>query len=131
MSRACRDRGAATASMVVMFPVLLFVFMGILQWGLWFQARSQVSTAAADAARIAQGTSGDPDEARQWVTDLLASSESSGLVTDVVVDVSTVDGMVRVEVTGRSRSLVPLGLDMTVRGVAEGPVEEFTAETDR
>lgn len=117
--------------MLIMFPVLLFAFMGIIQWGLWFQARSQVSTAAQDAARIAQSATGDPADAETWVRDLLGSSTDSGLITDVAVDVTVEAGVVRVEVTGRSRQLVPLGVDMTVRGVAEGPVEQFVAETDR
>ncbi|MGH3738761.1 MAG: TadE family protein, partial [Micromonosporaceae bacterium] len=49
------ERGASTASFVILFPLFLFMFMGLVQWGLYFHARSQVAAAAQDAARAAQG----------------------------------------------------------------------------
>ena len=118
--------------MVLIFPVFLFVFMALVQWGLWFHAQSLATAAAQDGARAAQDVDGTPDDGRAVAADLLADATGSGLLEDVTIDVTEQAGIVRAEVRGQVRTLVPLpGMDMTVEGTAEGPAEQFTAETDR
>lgn len=39
--------------------------------------------------------------------------------------------MIRVEVTANLRALVPLHMNLTVRGIAEGPNEVLVSEDDR
>jgi hypothetical protein len=57
--RRLRDeRGASTASFVILFPLFLFMFMGLVQWGLYFHARNQVAAAAQ------KGLEGDSQSAQ-------------------------------------------------------------------
>ena len=131
--RRLRDeRGASTASFVILFPLFLFMFMGLVQWGLYFHARSQVAAAAQDATRATQGVDGTPDDGRSVASSLLADATRSGLLEDVTVDVTRGDGVVRAQVDAQVRVLVPLpGFDLHVSGVSEGVAEEFEPEPER
>jgi Flp pilus assembly protein TadG len=126
------ERGASTASFVILFPLFLFMFMGLVQWGLYFHARSQVAAAAQDAARAAQGVDGTPEDGRAVADGLLADAARSGLLEDVTVDVTRTGGVVRAQVDAQVRVLVPLpGFDVHVRGVSQGEAEEFEPQNER
>ena len=133
MGRRVRDeRGTSTASFVILFPLFLFMFMGLVQWGLYFHARSQVAAAAQDAARATQGVDGTVEDGRAVASSLLEDATSSGLLDDVTVDVTRADGIVRAQVDAQVRVLVPLpGFDVHVRGVSQGATEEFQPEPER
>ena len=132
LARARDERGTSTASFVILFPLFLFMFMGLVQWGLYFHARSQVSAAAQDAARAAQGVDGTPEDGRAVATSLLADATRSGLLENLAIDVTRTDGIVRAEVAADVRVLVPLpGFDVHVRGVSQGEAEEFEPEPER
>lgn len=131
-SRARDERGASTGSFVILFPLFLFMFMGLVQWGLYFHARSQVAAAAQDAARAAQGVDGTPEDGHAVATGLLADATSSGLLEDLVINVTRTDGIVRAEVNADVRVLVPLpGFDVHVQGVSQGEAEQFEPEPER
>lgn len=118
--------------MVIIFPVFLFMFMALVQWGLWFHAQSLATAAAQDGARAAQDVDGTPEDGQAVAADLLTDATGSGLLEDVTIDVTETAGVIRAEVHGRVRTLVPLpGMDLTVEGTAEGPAEQFTPEPDR
>ena len=130
--RLRNERGTATASFVILFPLFLFMFMGLVQWGLYFHARSQVAAAAQDAVRAAQGVDGTVEDGRAVASSLLADATGSGLLQGVTVDVSRADGVVRAQVGAQVRVLVPLpGFDLHVHGVSEGVAEEFEPEPER
>ena len=130
--RLRNERGTATASFVILFPLFLFMFMGLVQWGLYFHARSQVAAAAQDAARAAQGVDGTVEDGQAVASSLLADATGSGLLQGVTVDVSRADGVVRAQVGAQVRVLVPLpGFDLHVHGVSEGVAEEFEPEPER
>ena len=126
------ERGTSTASFVILFPLFLFMFMGLVQWGLYFHARSQVAAAAQDAARATQGVDGTPEDGRAVASSLLADATGSGLLEDLAVDVTRADGVVRAQVDAQVRVLGPLpGFDIHVRGISEGDAEEFEPEPER
>ena len=126
------ERGTSTASFVILFPLFLFMFMGLVQWGLYFHARSQVAAAAQDAARATQGVDGTVEDGRAVASSLLEDATSSGLLDEVTVDVTRADGIVRAQVDAQVRVLVPLpGFDVHVRGVSQGATEEFQPEPER
>lgn len=133
VARRARDQsGSATASFVVLFPVLLVMFMALVQWGLYFHAQSLVDAAAQDGSRATQDSGGTLVDGRAVADQLLSDATASGLLENVTVDIDDINGMVRATVRGRVRSLVPLpGFDLTVEGVSEGPKERFIGEDDR
>ena len=130
--RARDELGTSTASFVIVFPLFLFMFMGLVQWGFYFHARSQVAAAAQDAARAAQGVDGTPEDGRAVASSLLADATGSGLLERVTVEVTRADGIVRAQVDAQVRVLVPLpGFGLHVRGVSQGATEEFRPEAER
>jgi Flp pilus assembly protein TadG len=132
VGRARDETGTAAASLVVLFPVLLVMFMALVQWGLYFHAQALVDAAAQDGSRAARDAGGTVEEGRAVADELLLEATTSGLLESVTVDISDSDGTVRATVAGRVRSLVPLpGFDLTVEGVSAGAPERFIAESDR
>lgn len=119
--------------MVVLFPVLVVMFMALVQWGLYFHAQSLADAAAQDASRAARDAGATPADGMAVADQLLADATGSGLLERVAVNVDdTTTGTVRATVRGDVRSLVPLpGFDLTVEGVSEGPKERFIAEAER
>jgi Flp pilus assembly protein TadG len=133
VARRARDqRGATTASFVILFPLFFFMFMGLVQWGLYFHARSQIAAAAQDAARAAQGVDGTPEDGHTVAEGLLAEATGSGLIENVTIDVTRADGIARAQIDADVRVLVPLpGFGVHVQSVSEGVSEDFTPEPER
>jgi Flp pilus assembly protein TadG len=112
------------------FPLTVLVFMTLVQWGLYFHATQVVDAAAQDAARALRASAGD-DAARAAAEDLLAPARASGLLHEPTVDHTIDAGTVTVNVTGTVTRLVPLPLDLRVKGVSSGPIETYVSEPDR
>lgn len=122
----------ATGALVILFPLFLVMFMALVQWGLYFHARSQVTAAAQDAARATQGVDGTVEDGRAVAEALLADATASGLLTDTTIDVTRANGTVRAQVDAEVSVLVPVpGFRVHVRGLSEGPAEEFLPEPER
>jgi Flp pilus assembly protein TadG len=132
LGRGRGEVGAATASLVVVFPALITMFMALVQWGLYFHAQAVVDAAAQDANRATQDAAGTIDDGRAVATQVLAPATGSGLLDNIAIGITDTAGTVRAEVRGDVRALVPLpGFDLTVEGIAEGPRERFVGETER
>lgn len=130
--RGSHERGSATASFVVVFPVVVVMFLALVQWGLRFHAQSLLDAAAQDATRAAQALDGSPDDARQVAANLLGDAVGSGLIEALRVDVADQAGTVRTVIRARVRALVPLpGVAPELEGVSQAPKERFVAEAAR
>ncbi|MGH9117150.1 MAG: TadE family protein [Acidimicrobiales bacterium] len=132
-SRRVDERGSSNlASVVILFPVLIVMFMGLVQWGLYFHARQVVTAAAQDAVRAAQDADAIPANGQAAADAVLDPSIRSGLLESTHSEVTETDEMVRAVAGGRVRSLVFLpGFTLDVTGVAEGPKEQFVPEDQR
>jgi Flp pilus assembly protein TadG len=131
--RVADQRGASTvASLVILFPVLIVMFMALVQWGLYFHARQVLTAAAQDAVRAAQDADAGTEAGHAAAAAVLEPSTRAGLFDTVAVDVSHTGGTVRATAHGRLRSLVFLpGFDLDVAASAEGPKEQFVPENQR
>ena len=123
---ARRDAGSVSVEIAILFPVLLALIVAIIQYGLWFHARSLALAAAQEgvtAARTygAEAAAG-PARAREFLVDHGAGT----LVAVTVTATSPGVGQVGVQVTGRSLSLLPGVPGLVVTQSAAGPVERFT-----
>jgi Flp pilus assembly protein TadG len=111
------------------FPVLVVMFMALVQWGLYFHAQSLVDAAAQDSTRAAQAVDGTVDDARQVAGNILGGATSSGLLEGLRVEVDDQADTVRTTVRARVRSLVPLpGFSPVVVGISQAAKERFVAE---
>lgn len=124
--RARCDRGSATLEIAVLAPVLLLVVFTIIQVGLWSYARSLALAAAQEGVAGGRGY-----RAPATAADLAARSFLDRAAGDSIVErqvsTSATATEVRVEVTGRSLSVLPGVPGLPVRQRAHGPLERFTS----
>ena len=116
-----------TSQVAILFPVVLFWLMLIVQYGLWWNSKQVANAAAAsavDAARVETGTSRSGEDA--------ASSylSQAGNLSSVSIVVTREPTVVTAEVRGNAPQLVP-GFSWAVTARSEAPVERFVPEDER
>jgi Flp pilus assembly protein TadG len=125
-TRRSRDSGSASLEIAILGPVVLLLTFTIIQAGLWFYARSLALAAAEEgvAAGRAYGATTDagPGRARTF----LAEQAGDSLLVATVSGAGTTATVVRIEVGGRSLSVLPGTQGIAIRQVAEAERERFT-----
>ena len=124
---ASRDRGEATAQLVIITPILiLLVFLGI-QTAIFFHAANVAAAAAAQGAaagsRRGAGTADAISAAEQTLGDLGVSTRASASAT-------TGGSFITVTVEVEVSRVLPFFAD-TVGRTATEPIERFVSESDR
>ena len=128
MGRRVRDeRGMTTIQVAILFPVVLFWIMLIVQYGLWWHAKQVVNAAAAEAVDAAQVSTGSARDGEDAAASYLAQS---GNLDNITVTVSREPTVVTVEVRGDAPQLVP-GFAWSVTARSTAPVERFIPEPER
>jgi Flp pilus assembly protein TadG len=121
--RARNEQGFATTEAVLVTPVLLFLVMVVIQFGLWFHAQHVATAAAEEGARAARAEHGSADAGRDSA-DAFLGQAAPRLIVDPNVSASRTLDVVTVEVDGETASVIP-GLSFPVRAAAKSPVERF------
>ncbi len=124
---AARDRGEATAQLVIITPILiLLVFLGI-QTAIFFHAANVAAAAAAQGA-----AAGSRRGARS--ADALSAAEQTlgdlGVSTNSSASASTAGSFITVTVRVEISRVLPFFPD-TVGRTATEPIERFVSESDR
>jgi len=128
MGRRVRDeRGMTTIQVAILFPVVLFWIMLIVQYGLWWHAKQVANAAAAEAVDAAQVSTGSARDGEDAAASYLAQS---GNLDNITVTVSREPTVVTVEVRGEAPQLVP-GFAWSVTARSTAPVERFIPESER
>ncbi len=128
MGRRVRDeRGMTTIQVAILFPVVLFWIMLIVQYGLWWHAKQVANAAAAEAVDAAQVSTGSARDGEDAAASYLAQS---GNLDNIAVTVSREPTVVTVEVRGDAPQLVP-GFAWSVTARSTAPVERFIPEPER
>ncbi|WP_329462058.1 TadE/TadG family type IV pilus assembly protein [Streptomyces sp. NBC_01431] len=124
LRRRWTDRGAATAELVLVVPLLMVLLLCIVQFALAAHAQHIAQTAAsrALAAARAQDGSAAAGHARAAATLHLLGGR---VLTQPTVNVARGARSVAVEVHGGVLMVVP-GLHLSVAGHAAGPSERWT-----
>ncbi|HEY2792486.1 MAG TPA: TadE/TadG family type IV pilus assembly protein [Micromonosporaceae bacterium] len=118
-----RDLGSVALEFALVLPAVIALLFTSVQVGLYSFARSVALTAAEEGAN-AQRAYGAAGNAGQSAAARLLRGQGDTL-RDWKVSVTTVNGEVRVTVTGLTQSVFP-GFDgYHVRQTASGPVERF------
>jgi Flp pilus assembly protein TadG len=121
--RRLRDRGSVALEFAIVLPAVILLLFTSIQIGLDSFARSVALTAAEDAANAQRAFGAPADAGNQAAANLLRSQGDT--LKDWKVTVTTVDGEVRVLVTGRTQSVFPGFQGFVVSQSASGPVEQF------
>ena len=122
-----RDRGEATAQLVILTPILIvLVFLGI-QSAIFFHAANVAAAAAAQGAaagsRRGAGSADAIAAAEQTLGDL-------GVSTNAAASAATDGSFITVTVEVEISRVLPFFPD-TVGRTATEPIERFVAESDR
>jgi len=122
-----RDRGEATAQLVILTPILiLLVFLGV-QTAIFFHAANVAAAAASQGAaagsRSGAGVADATAAARQTLADLGAAGAAEPSVAQA-------NGLVTVTVEVEVVRVLPFFPDSVSRTAVE-PVERFVPESDR
>ena len=121
------ERGMTTIQVAILFPVVLFWIMLIVQYGLWWHAKQVANAAAAEAVDAAQISSASARDGEDAAASYLAQS---GNLDNITITVSREPTVVTVEVRGDAPQLVP-GFAWSVTARSTAPVERFIPEPER
>jgi len=126
-TRTQRDRGDATAQLVIITPILvLLIFMGV-QAAIYFHAANVAAAAASQGAAAASPRAATASDAAAAAQQLIADLGGNPAGPPVV---SETDGFVSVTVSIDVPSIVPFFPESVSRTALE-PRERFVPESDR
>ncbi|HEY3561062.1 MAG TPA: TadE/TadG family type IV pilus assembly protein [Kribbella sp.] len=122
MPRSHGERGSAVVDFVLVSTILVPLFLGILQVGLFLYVRNTVTAAASEGAHYAAVLNRAPADGAARTRDLIDGVVTQGLIDSVSADATDIDGQPGVEVSVHAH-MPPLGLwgpgiSFTVQGHA-------------
>ena len=118
------ERGSATTEAVLIVPVLLFLVLLIVQFGLWYHAENVARAAAEEGARAAKIEGGTAD-AGQARADAFLAQAGGKMIEGGTVTATRTATVAAVTVRGTVVAVVP-GLRLGVHATATSPTESFT-----
>jgi Flp pilus assembly protein TadG len=124
MARRRDERGIAAPEFVVVMPVVMLIFLMLVQWSVQLHNDRIVHAAAREAAVEAASWQGTADASRKTADEYLADSGSDLSHTDVTITVGATK--VTVTVSGDVMTLVP-GFAKRVSATVTVPRERFAA----
>ena len=121
-----RDTGSASIELVILFPALLLLVTALIQYALWFHARSLALAAAQEGVAVARAYGSTPQAGRDTALAFVRDHGADTLTDATAIASTPRPGHARVAVTGRSLSVIPGTQGIEVNQSADGPVERFT-----
>lgn len=124
------DRGSVSLEIAVLGPALLLLVFSIVQTGLWFYGRSLALAAAQEGVNAARTYGADPGAGVVRAKAFLEEQAGDSLTNTTATSEGSTTTLIRIQVTGRSLSVLPGVSGMTVTQSATGTVERFTTEVN-
>lgn len=121
-----RDRGSVSLELAIVFPALLLIVTALIQYALWFHARSLALAAAQQGVSVAGAYHSTPAAGRGSALAFIADHGANTLLNPDATASTPATGQVQVVVTGRSVSVLPGVAGIAVSQSAAGPLERFT-----
>ncbi|CAL8978645.1 hypothetical protein CELL_02922 [Cellulomonas sp. T2.31MG-18] len=121
-----RDRGSVSLELAIVFPALLLIVTALIQYALWFHARSLALAAAQQGVSVARAYHSTPAAGRGSALAFIADHGADTLLNPDATASNPATGQVQVIVTGRSVSVLPGLAGIVVSQSAAGPLERFT-----
>ena len=123
-ARHRRDAGSVSVEHAIVLPAFMTLLMVIVQAAVYFHAEHIAAAAAAEATATAGVDGGSGEDGRTEANRIL-SATASGFLLHPTVEVTRVQTLATVRVSGRVVSLLPF-VHLTASSVAHGPVEQLT-----
>ncbi|NUU15819.1 pilus assembly protein [Cellulomonas humilata] len=112
--------------LVILFPALLLLITAMIQYALWFHARSLALAAAQEGVAIARSYGASPEAGRETALAFIRDHGADTLTEATAVASIPGPEHVQVVVSGRSLSVLPGAAGIRVTQSADGPLERFT-----
>ncbi|WP_328997394.1 pilus assembly protein [Kribbella sp. NBC_00709] len=109
MIRPRDERGAAVVDFVLVSMLVVPLFLGILQVGLFLYVRNTVTAAASEGAQYAAVLNRQPADGEARTRELIGGVVRDQLIDSVSAEETDIDGQPGVEVTVHAH-MPPLGL---------------------
>ena len=122
------DRGSASLEIAILGPALLLLIFGVVQAGLWFYARNLAFAAAQEGVDAGRGYQASSNAGVTRAQSFLQRTAGDSLQAATVNASGSTPTSVRIEVRGRSLSVIPGLPGIPVSQSAQGPVERFTVK---
>ena len=123
------DRGSVSLEIAILGPTLLLLIFTIVQAGLWFYARSLALAAAQEGVNAARGYQAAPAAGTSRARLFLTEHAGDSLTATRITTTGTTPTQIRIQVTGRSLSVLPGVPGLTITQEAAAPKERFTTPT--
>lgn len=120
------ERGSVSLEIAILGPALLLAIFAVVQAGLWFHARSLALAAAQEGVDAGRTYQASEDAGVVRAEAFLERTAGDSLRTTTVSAAGSTPTTVRIEVRGRSLSVLPGLPGILVKQAAQGPVERFT-----
>ncbi len=108
---------------VIVVPVLMVIFLALVQFTLWAHAAQVAQLAASEGDRVARAFGGGPAAGEARANSILRGA-GSGLSSSTTAVAVLPGDMARITVTGTAVAILP-GLTLPVGSVQVGPIQEF------
>lgn len=120
------ERGVLVLEAAILVPIAMLLFLLIVQMALWAHAGTVVQAAATQGDEAASMAGGTAAQGASQADSVLSSAARSVVVNPSVRVQMLTGGIVEVQVTGTTESIIPwLHLSVTATRVA--PEQEFRA----
>ena len=120
------ERGSASTEAVLVTPVLLFLVMLVVQFGLWYHAQHVVRAAAQEGVRVARAELGSAESGQEQAKAFLGAA-GPRVVGGIEVVAERGSEAATVSVSGEAVAVVP-GFTLPVKATATSPVERFRGD---
>lgn len=121
------ERGSASTEVVLLTPVLIFLVMLVVQFGLWYHAQHVVQAAAREGVRSARMDGATAALGRTRAVEFLNAAGPT-IIRDPVVTADRNGDRAVVSVGGHAVNVVP-GFSLPVSATATSPVERFRGDS--
>ncbi len=120
------ERGSASTEAVLVTPVLLFLVMLVVQFGLWYHAQHVVRAAAQEGVRVARAELGSAESGQEQAEAFLGAA-GPRVVGGIEVVAERGSETATVSVSGEAVAVVP-GFALPVKATATSPLERFRGD---
>ena len=124
--RARGEAGSVSVEIAILFPALLLLITALVQYALWFHARSVALAAAQEGVTAVASYGAAPGSGADRARSFLGAHGADTLTGPQVTETAPAAGHVTVHVTGRSVSVLPGVPGPAVAQSAQAPIERFT-----
>ncbi|MFC7308956.1 TadE family protein [Streptomyces monticola] len=124
--RAADDRGSSPIQMAIIFPIVLLLFVAIVQSILWAYSRNVAYTAAREGLAAGRAYQASPADGADRTSETLTRLGGNLVTSSSVSTAGSTGERIVIRVEGSAMSLVPGVANWQLSATVSGPRERWT-----